>query len=77
MPGFAYIRCFLLKKALLKVLLNYLLGPPKGCCFVGFMYQKTIKNPQNKTLWVALVFLIIYFCHFFPRLLVGFPIEKD
>ena len=25
------------------------LGPPKGCCFVGFMYQKTI-NPQNKTL---------------------------
>ena len=33
----------------------YLLGPPKGCCFVGFMYQKTIKNPQNKTLWVVLV----------------------
>ena len=24
-------------------------APPKGCCFVGFMYQKTIENHQNNT----------------------------
>ena len=36
-------------------------NPPKGCCFVGFMYQKTIKKSQNKTLWVVLACFLLMF----------------
>ena len=30
------------------------------------MYQKNIKNPQNKTLWVVLVYMIVFIFPGFP-----------